>query len=326
MTTPTCYAAPLLLLLSILPALGCNTPDDPAPVELPAEPYMFTPTVHGEERRAWVHPPTVGEDGGEPGGAVPVVLYFHGRGGDVEDSADRRKFHELWPQAVVVYMEGSYVNAWGADVDPSDVDEKLGWTLRFPYKYALGQSKDIAYVKLVLDHLDGTFDVEDVFACGHSSGGFFTLSLMELMPAPFRAFAVLGAYARYEVADASSISNGPSTPVDLDPVEDVALHPRPLLYVFGTEDDVFEGDAGTQGWPGWSADPSPESLSRSTLRQVMIRNRCEEPSDPYWADLDRRVFEPVDPSGAELHWQLYEGGHSWPSEANGWVVEFFREF
>lgn len=287
----------------------------------PSTPYLVELEIQGEDRRALVHP---GDGSVRP---APLVMFFHGRGGDVDDSARRRGFHDLWPEAIIVYAEGTYVSTTGANVAAEDVSNKYGWTLRWPYRFALGQDKDIEYVEAVLAAIEETYDVDPgrVFASGHSSGGFFTLSLMELMQDRFAAFALVGAYARYKVADPSSLSNSTSTPVDLDPEADRAAIPRPVLYMFGNQDTTFDGDSGTQGWPGWSAAPAPESLSRSSLRQLFIRNGCVEPATAYWANLDRQVIEPVGAPGAEVHWQLYDEDHSWPPVANAWAIDFFKD-
>ena len=98
---------------------------------------------------------------------------------------------------MVVYAEGTSVRAHGSTSD----DPKRGCQLRFPYKHALGQTKDLTYVKRLLGQLRKRHNVDSnrIFAAGHSSGGFFTFSLIELMPYGFAKFAVVGAYSRFKV-------------------------------------------------------------------------------------------------------------------------------
>jgi hypothetical protein len=55
-----------------------------------------------------------------------------------------------------------------------------------------------------------------------------------------------------------------------------------------------------------------------------VRNGVVEPADAYWVDFNRRVFTPSVSPGAEVHWQLYDGFHSWPAVANTWVVDFVK--
>lgn len=297
-----------------------------APPEAGPRGYYIRAKIAGEKRRAYVIP---GDGSVNP---PPALLYFHGRGGTLEYEREFHRFEELWPAAVVVYMEGTPVDADGVGVGV-DAQDKNGWTLRFPHKYALGQTKDIEYVRYVLERVTRRhrIDAQRTFAAGHSSGGFLVLSLMELMPDDFAGFAVVGAYARYKVRDPQSQDNTDAVPVELDPASDVAKHPRQVLYLFGDGDTVFNNDSGGRGVPGWSREGA--SLYRSTLQQLFIRNRCDEPAGEYWARFEMvmvqpRVGDAGAAPGAPVTFRLYAGGHSWPrgpdADAHQWVVDFFK--
>lgn len=282
-------------------------------------PYLLQlDDVEGEQRRALVYPARRASSS-EP---APVVLYFHGHGGDVYDSAALCRFHSLWPEAVVAYAEGTPVTAHGF---PSTQPER-GWQLRFPYKYALGQTKDLTYVHQLLHQLRQRHitDSSRIYAVGHSSGGFFTFSLTQLMPHAFARFAVVGAYSRFkvELVDAGSALANQAGPLPLVQSDHAAL-PRPILYLFGKNDTVFDQDSPTPE-PGWHA--TQMSRSRRTLVELAKRNACTIPTGSFWA----ASVQLSPPSqwqhlGAPVTWQLYDGDHSWPPTASDLVVQFFRD-
>lgn len=298
--------------------------------------------VEGEARTALVYPSITS-------GPAPAILYFHGYVGTASESAGRIALHNLWPEATVVYAEGTAVSPSGRPSSSS----KQGWELRFPHKYALGQRKDLTYVRRLLEALKDQFalDSNKVFAVGHSRGGFFTFSLSELMPKTFSGFAVLGSYSRFGVSlvglDCYALDSNQAARPRLRG-GGRAADPKPVLYMFGKNDTVFANDTFSNGRPpnvpcsnrsdlvkrpGWSPVPHVATWSRHTLDELLFRNRAKKPSGNYWLQQPAHsasqppsplVFEAAGSNGAPVHWMLYDGGHSWPVEASGWVVDFFR--
>ena len=59
-----------------------------------------TLTVNTTERTEIVCVPTSAST------PMPVLLVFHGRGGSGSDIAEGTRFHEVWPEALVVYLDG----------------------------------------------------------------------------------------------------------------------------------------------------------------------------------------------------------------------------
>jgi polyhydroxybutyrate depolymerase len=273
--------------------------------------------VEGEDRRALIYP-SKRTPSSVPS---PAVIYFHGRGGDIYDSAGLLTFHSLWPEAVIVYAEGSFVSAHGSASD----DPRRGWQLRFPYKCAFGQTKDLTYVKRLLEQLRKHHNVDGnrIFAVGHSSGGFFTFSLMELMPYAFAKFAVVGAYSRFkvELVSASDAIANRAAPLGLLQ-NDHATLPRPVLYIFGKDDTAFNDDSPTPE-PGWHE--TQMSRSRRTLVELAKRNACTIPPGSFWTE-SKQFYPPsqLQHLGATVKWHLYDGDHSWPAAANNLVVQFFQ--
>ena len=253
-----------------------------------------------------------------------MLFYFHGYSGDYVDSDTRRDFENLYPEATVVYAEGLPYQPPAAPL--------LGWQQRFPYVNTVcGETSDVAYI---LDILATLVDVDPsrIYASGHSSGAFFTLSLMELMPDTFTGYAMLGGYSRFEV-DVTTVDCVNNLygqwPLPLDPVVDVAATPRPVLYMFGDTDTTFDGD-GPDVTPGWTSVCSANTRAHDTLQELTIRNQAPLPdctTSAYLTDQQRWVFSPPGPGGAEVHWQLYSGGHGWEEylpSADQEVVDFLR--
>src|SRR5688500_17503623 len=59
----------------------------------------------------------------EASGAPPLVFGFHGHGGSMQNAARSFKLHDLWPEAVVVYLQG--VPTPGRLTDPDG--KRTGW-------------------------------------------------------------------------------------------------------------------------------------------------------------------------------------------------------
>jgi poly(3-hydroxybutyrate) depolymerase len=300
---------------------------------LDATPYYLRFNVDGYDREAKIFPSAVP-------GPSPVLIYFHGSSGSISEGENLRQFHRRWPEAHVVYAQGLWRNHLGLVQVPGTPGSTRRWSLRHPYKALLGQTDDLLYVQRLLDHLRRTREVDEdrLFAVGFSSGGFFTFSLTETMADQFDGFAILGAYTRYKVdLSTATLDNGSSPPIlPLIRGTDRARYPRPVLYMFGSQDTVFDRDSGSNGWPGWHS--TMQSLCRSTLEQLIIRNDTE-PADfdmnrwqAYWGGVDDlypgnptgRLFRPLDDTGAPVLFRPYLRAHSWPSYASDWTVEFFK--
>jgi poly(3-hydroxybutyrate) depolymerase len=302
--------------LAVIGLLWASCAPHPSPPAAPAavqRRYEVAFSIQGEPRRALVY-------AGAGTGRAPAVIYFHGRTGTAEDSERHMPFHRAWPEAYVVYAEGT-----NFDHRPEPAN---GWQIRFPQVAQYCKlDKDLTYVEKLLEHLrsTGRVDPERIFAAGHSSGAFFALSLMELLPERFRAFASVGSYARYRARLEPRICQDVYQGVGIGLREgaDRAATPRPVLYVFGTTDTMFDGAT-----PGYAADCARPSKARDSLLALLIRNGCElpkcEPARSFMADRGRQAYAPRDAIGAAVEFQLYDGGHGWPPETTGWVVDFFR--
>ena len=69
---------------------------------LTADPQLERLQVKDAKREALVFASTKPA----PQSGAPLVFVFHGHGGDMKRAARKFPVHELWPEAVVIYMQG----------------------------------------------------------------------------------------------------------------------------------------------------------------------------------------------------------------------------
>ena len=263
---------------------------------------------------------------------TPVIFYFHGAQGNIsqgeqaQNSANAHKLHEYWPEAHVVYAEGRDYDSGGI---LTDQPMKLGWILRFPYIYTECKEayEDIDYIMNVLEFVRtiGPVDDQKRFAVGHSSGGFFTLSLMELLPEVFHAYVAHACYARFKIDKSTLVCkpgemNHHTKAKELIFGTDMATHPRPVMYMFGQSDDLFKEDG--------PDNPTHDQCVLSTLKQLAVRNNCKEYTPPNPATLASITYEPnLGEAGARVVWHPFSGDHhAWNSDLSQSqaIVDFLK--
>jgi polyhydroxybutyrate depolymerase len=151
-----------------------------------AEPVRQTWTVDGLEREALLYLSSQLTEGG-----APVVFGFHGHGGSMQNAARTFRLHELWPEALVVYMQG--VPTPGRLTDPEG--QRNGW------QHAAGDhgDRDLKFFDAVLKSLleQHAIDENRAYATGHSNGGAFTYLLWSQRPDVFAAMAPSAAGSRH---------------------------------------------------------------------------------------------------------------------------------
>jgi polyhydroxybutyrate depolymerase len=142
--------------------------------------------VAGLERRALIHLPPSLPPAQPPTADTtkrPVVFAFHGHGGSAPQAAARFAFHQAWPDAIVVYMEG--VPTPGRLTDPQG--KKRGW------QSLAGDhgDRDLKFFDAVWATLKREFPVDQqrVYSTGHSNGGAFTFLLWGARADTFAAVA-----------------------------------------------------------------------------------------------------------------------------------------
>lgn len=135
-------------------------------------------TVDGVTRKALVHVPESAKTADSP-----LVFVFHGHGGTMRNAARTFRIHTLWPEAVVVYMQG--LPTPGALTDPDG--KRPGWQ-----KSRGDQAdRDLKFFDDVLAAMkkDAKIDAKRIYATGHSNGGAFTYLLWAARGDVFAAVA-----------------------------------------------------------------------------------------------------------------------------------------
>lgn len=145
--------------------------------------------------------------------ATPVVFAFHGHGGTMQNAARSFAYQKVWPEALVVYLQG--LNTPGKLSDPEG--KKPGW------QHAAGDQgdRDLKFFDVVLATLRKEFRVDNqrIYAAGHSNGGAFTYLLWAVRGEPFAAFAPSGSAAPRLLS---------------------GLKPKPMLHAAGENDPLVK--------------------------------------------------------------------------------------
>lgn len=165
-------------------------------------------TVDGVVREALIAVPATAKS--QP---APVVFGFHGHGGSMKNAARSFRMHELWPEAIVVYMQGVPTPGQITDAE----GKRNGW------QKVKGdqQDRDLKFFDEVLKYLKSNYDVDDkrIYAMGHSNGGSFTYLLWAERPEIFAAVAPSGAAALKSRN---------------------VLKPKPVLHIAGDNDPLVK--------------------------------------------------------------------------------------
>ena len=176
---------------------------------------------------------------------APLVFAFHGHGGSMQKAASMFHLQQLWPEAVVVYMQG--LNTPAKLVDPEG--KKTGW------QHANGElgNRDLKFFDAVLTSLRSEYPIDDhqIYGTGHSNGGMFTYLLWETRGELFAAVA-------------------PSAAAGPDPEWNQRvqkLTPKPVLHLAGRKDELVKF--------AWQ---------KRTIEQLRKLNGCGPDGTP-WAPL-----------------------------------------
>jgi len=142
------------------------------------DPQKLEWTVDGVAREGLVCAPTKESPGGPP-----LVFGFHGHGGSMQNAARSFGLQDLWPEAVVVYLQG--LPTPGQLTDPDG--KKAGWQ-KSPGDQG---DRDLKLFDTVLGAMKEKYRVDAgrVYATVHSNGGGFTYLLWANRPDVFAAIA-----------------------------------------------------------------------------------------------------------------------------------------
>lgn len=128
-----------------------------------AAPVQWAVEVAGAKREAIVYAASKPS----PAAGAPLILVFHGHGGRAQGAARKMAFQDLWPEAVVAYLQG--IPGTPGIADPQA--KQAGWQ-KEPGE--LG-GRDIKFFDAALERLmaEHKIDPNRVYVVGHSNGGRF---------------------------------------------------------------------------------------------------------------------------------------------------------
>jgi polyhydroxybutyrate depolymerase len=164
--------------------------------------------IEGVEREGLVFAPDSAKT--EP---APLVFAFHGHGGTMAAAARSYHIQTLWPEAIVIYLQG--LPTPGLLTDPEG--KRAGWQSR-PGKQ---DDRDLKLFDQVLKWARETYKVDDkrIYCTGHSNGGGFTYLLWATRGEVFAAVAPAAAAAPAFLKE---------------------LKPKPVLHVAGSKDPLVK--------------------------------------------------------------------------------------
>jgi polyhydroxybutyrate depolymerase len=228
--------------------------------------------------------------------ASPVIFAFHGHGGTMKNSANKCHFQKLWPEAIVVYMQG--LPTPGALTDPQG--KMPGWQKTVDDQ----GNRDLKFFDAVLATLKHDYKVDEkrIYATGHSNGGGFTYLLLAARGEVFAAVAPCAA--------AALVGFPPDDlPAALAPMIEKArksmknLKPKPVLHMAGENDPLVRF-----------------TWQKRTIDGVRKLNGCGE-GEP-WGE--HCTLYPSK-TGTPVVTYIHSGGHQLPDEVLPVIVKFFKE-
>ncbi len=173
-----------------------------------SEPITKTFEVNGLSRKALIYVPKSNSQNS------PIIFAFHGHGGSMRSAARSFGFHNVWPEAISVYMEGLPTKT------PRDPEgTRNGWEM----SGQASQNRDLKFFDVVLASVlkDHQGDPLRVFVTGHSNGGGFTYVLWA------ERFDVLAGAAPSASVGARNLSK---------------IKPLPAFFIAGKNDEIVAYD------------------------------------------------------------------------------------
>ena len=157
-----------------------------------------------------------------PSGDLPVLLGFHGGGGNAAQWYNGVAWHERAPGIVTVYLQGCREG----ETDCDDIAGGYLWNIGKPGEDS--SVDDAGFTFAVLERLRSVHELDidstRIFATGHSLGGMFTYTLRCDYPDAFAAIAPISAVPSDGTCDGASTT--------------------PILHVHGGADTNVPFDTG----------------------------------------------------------------------------------
>lgn len=144
---------------------------------------------------------------------TPVVFAFHGHGGSSVNASRSFRFHQIWPEAIVIYPQG--VKTPGLLTDPEG--KRTGWQS----SAEAFDGRDLKFFDSMFNWLRKEYQIDEdqIYSTGHSNGGGFTYLLWAERGDLFAAM-------------------GPSAAVGLKQLP--KLQPKSMIHIAGENDPLVK--------------------------------------------------------------------------------------
>lgn len=256
----------------------------PACGELQIGVSEFTLTAGGAEHPVRVFVPSTAART-----ALPLVVNWHGLGGDGPQQAAVTRYEDLAESEGFIVVHPTGV--------PSAGDARNSWQLA----PAAGERDDVAFADELFDHLIAGWcaDPDRIYSTGMSNGGFFTARLVCEMADRLAAASSVGGLYHPEGCK-------PSRPV-------------PYIAYHGTDDMVvpFDGD-GESVLLGADSDPALQVFFEQVMPEEFLEFAADAGCDPSPSvstidDVIRYDYSGCLDDTPMTFFEVTGGGHTWPN-------------
>ncbi|MDA0985728.1 MAG: T9SS type A sorting domain-containing protein [Bacteroidetes bacterium] len=218
--------------------------------------------------------------------AVPLLFNFHGSGGTVYDLennkieadynwlsmrtiADTAGFILVYPQASTAPDGGKY------------------W--RFGFNSAVD---DIGFTAAMIDTISNKYkiDLNRVYSCGYSNGGFFSVTLACFMS---DKIAAIGCVAGFQTVNNEGYCN--------------PVHPTPVVTIHGTADNVISYYGNKTNGLQSQQDLINYWTDFNNTSKSPVKSRFPK-SD---SKVERSIYDKGDSCVSVEHYRVIGGGHDW---------------
>lgn len=247
-------------------------------------------SIDGRRRRYLIHVPQM-YDHGMP---TPVILVFHGGGGDAENIRWSSKMDEKSDTAgfIVVYPDGT-----------GPFEKKLHTFHVGPgYGYAWeNKIDDVKFVEYLLNDVEKLFNIDSkrIYATGLSNGAMMSYRVLSDLSEKIAAIAPIGG----------------SLPIDYLSFDKVVN----IIHFHGMKDKYFPFEGGF----GKSLNSKEkqireerafEPVLKTIYKYIKLNQASKRPSQTEKiGKATKQVFGPGDGGSEIILWTIEDGGHTWPS-------------
>lgn len=274
------------LMMAIVSLSVMNCGDDGGNAELvgpaldsenPPAPGLSTFTLdHDGQRRGYVLYIPSGYDGTT---AAPVLLNFHGNGGNAVDFQRETAMTAIADEAglILVYPQGALLDG-GSHWNPLPLGNGNK-----------SSTDDLGFINALLDALAAALNVDEgrIYACGYSNGGFMAYGLACRLSDRIAA-----------IGDVSGTMLGGNEAC-------MPTHPVPLITLHGTQDGVVP----FEGAPGFPA--SDDVVSYWATHNGITNDPTTTQFEAGGMTVERNLYEGGRNGSAVVRYTINGGDHVW---------------